>query len=407
VLNYKKPVYWVVITALIVVVAVSVGLMSNPKGKQLSIEDYADKFIEKTIADYNTEDNYFKIIDKKITKLEKIASFDKLLPSTELEIWSLEYRLKPEDMSKIVLAGGMNEVDGWITEQSSMGKPILVFAYKNSTPQFLGALWSGEADLSTRAGQEIALRTFLEASGMSPGETFAGNHIVVKFPSSFGETYKLLLSQPVVQGEQGIWCVERWMDGNGTVYYVTPETDVSMADYYKELQKQSDEGYNSSLLDPLQVAMDYIKNVLGQVHVSVDTLVQEAPATIEDFMETPESEFIGFISNFQIGKKSNASFDLNKIEWLTLDDTKRLKELKIDPDIDMPNGYYIHNPDSDPMYFQVAEEAQYYIIDWETVTTKSVSIEEFKEYLEQNDSPLFRIVTKDGYVQSISEKYRP
>ena len=59
VLNYKKPVFWVVIVAIIAVVAVSVGLMSNPQEKQLSIEDYANQFIEKTIADYNTDDNYF------------------------------------------------------------------------------------------------------------------------------------------------------------------------------------------------------------------------------------------------------------------------------------------------------------------------------------------------------------
>ena len=407
VLNYKKPVYWVVILSLIAVVAVSVGLMSNPRGEQLSIEDYANKFIEETIAAYNTEHNYFKIIDKKITKLEKMASFDELLPSAKLELWSLEYRLKPEDMSKIVLAGGMNEVDGWITEETSMGKPILVFSYDKSAPQFLGALWSGETDLSTLARQETALRNFLETRGKLPGETYGGNHMVVKFPVFTGETYKLLLSQPVVQGEQGIWCVERWMDGNGTVYYVVPDTDTKIADYYKELQKQSDEGHNPSLSDPLQVAMDYIKNGLGQVQVSEDTLVQEVPATIEDFIKTPESEFIGFISNFQIDKNSKTSFNLDPIEWLTLEDAERLKELNINPDIDMPNGFYIYNPDSHPMFFQVAEDAKYYIINWKNLSHKSVSVEDFKEYIEQYDLRPFIIVTKDGYVQSIKERYKP
>lgn len=411
VLNYKKPVFWVVIVALIAVVAVSIGLMSNPQEKLLSIEDYAHQFIEKTITDYNPEDNNFKIIDRKITKLEKIATFDELLPATTLEIWSLEYRLKPEDLSQIMFAGGMNEVDGWITEDASMGKPILVFSYESDTPQLLGNLWSGEADMSKLAGQEIALRIFLENREMLPRETYSGNHIVTKFPASTGETYQLFLSQPVVQGDEGIWCVERWMDGNGTIYYVTPETDVVIADYYKELQKQSNEGTNLTLLDPVQVAMDYIINGLGQSQVSILDLVQKNSATIEDFMETPESNFIGFISNFEIDNSSKASFHLDQVEWLTLDDTERLEALDINPDEDMPSGFLIYNPNSYPMYFQLAEEAQYNIINWsEGVIHKTVNIEAFKEYLEEYDldfAPPFRVVTKDGYVQSITEQYVP
>jgi hypothetical protein len=181
---------------------------------------------------------------------------------------------------------------------------------------------------------------------------------------STGETSQLLLSQPVVQGDQGIWCVERWMDGNGSVYYVTPETDVMIADYYKELQKQSDDGINPSLLDPLQVAIDFIKNDLGQWQVSVDDLVPQYSATVDDFMQTPESHFIGFISNFDIDKFSKPSFHLDQIEWLTLDDTERLKELNIDPNVDMPNGFYIYNPHSYPMFHQVTEQTQYSIINW-------------------------------------------
>jgi hypothetical protein len=89
-----------------------------------------------------------------------------------LEIWSLEYRLKPDDMSKVMLAGGMNEIDGWITEEASMGKPMLVFSYEGSAPQYLGPIWSGEADFSTLAGQEMALRIFLEARGLLPNVTY-------------------------------------------------------------------------------------------------------------------------------------------------------------------------------------------------------------------------------------------
>ncbi len=410
ILNYKKPRFWVISVVIIAVVAICVGLMSNPQKEQLTVEDYANQFINEEIATYEKNGWGFKIIDSKITKLEKMASFDNVF-TYPIEIWSFEYRLKPDDISKVMLAGGMNEIDGWITEDRSMGKPMLVFSYEASNPQYLGYILSGEADFSTIAGQETALRIFLEGNKLLPNETYSGNHVVVQFQLSTGETSQLFLSQPVIQGDQGIWCVERWMDGNGNLYYVTPKTDSTIADYYKDLQKQCDDGHNSSLLDPLQVAIDYIKNDLGQWQVSIDELAPQYSATVEDFMKTPESHFIGFISNFETEIYSKPSFHLDQIEWLGSDDIERLKELNIDPDKDMPNGFYIHNPHSYPMFFQVAEDAQYNIINWgESVAHKSVSIEEFKEHLEQYYSdfvPPFRIVTKDGYVQSITEQYVP
>ena len=408
ILNYKKPAFWVVVVAIVVMVAVFIGLMSNPQKEQLTVEDYANKFIEETIASYGTGDYYFEIVETKITKLERIASLDGMLPST-LEIWSLEYRLKPEDMSRVMLAGGMNEIDGWITEEASMGKPMLVFSFDDAAPQYLGTIWSGETDLSTPAGQEIALRSFLEGKGLLPRESYSGGHVVVKFPLSTGETCQLLLSQPIVQGNHGIWCVERWMDGNGTMYYVTPETDIAIAQYYKALQNEVDNGHKPWLMDPLQVALDWIKNDLEQWQVSTDDLAAQYSATVEDFLETPESRFIGFISDFETDKFSKPSFHLDQIEWLTSEDSERLKELNIDPD-DLPNGFYIHNPHSYPMFHQVTEDTVYSIIVLgEEVTHSSVTMEEFVKHLEQfpDFTPPFWVVTKNGYVQSITEQYVP
>lgn len=42
--------------------------------------------------------------------------------------WSLAYRMKPEDMDKVPFAGGMSEENGWVTETSSMGSPMLLFS---------------------------------------------------------------------------------------------------------------------------------------------------------------------------------------------------------------------------------------------------------------------------------------
>lgn len=408
ILNYKKPEFWVMVAALVAVAGVCIGLMSNPPQKKLTIEDYVDQFIQEEIKGYeNAQWTEFKIIESKITKLEKIASLDKIF-SDPIEIWSLEYRLKPDDINKVMLAGGMNEIDGWITEDSSAGKPMLVFSYKNSQPQYLGCIWSGENDLTKLSGQETALRIFLEGLELLPHETYSGNHILVKFPLSTGETCQLFLSQPIVQGDLGIWCVERWMDGNGNIYYETPMTDGLIEDYYKTLQQQCDEGHKPYLLDPLQVALNYINKDLGQ-YVFLDELVPQYSAKVEDFLETPESHFIGYISDFEIEKYSKPSFHLDQIEWLTEDDSKRLNELNINLD-DLPNGYYIYNPNNYPMFCQVTNETQYYIINWgEEITHKSVSMKEFFKNLKHYSdfTPPFQVVMKDGYVQSITEQYIP
>jgi beta-lactamase regulating signal transducer with metallopeptidase domain len=415
ILSYKKPKFYIIIAAILILIIAGFGLLSNPQEPvneertDLSIEEYADQYIEETIAAYNTDDYYFKIVEKKIIKLEKIAYIEGLLPEDTLEIWSLEYRLRPEDMSKIILAGGMNEEDGWITEDSSMGKPMLVFAHEGSAPQFLGVIWSGEANLATPAGQETALRVFLETKDMLPQETYSGNHIVVKFPLSTGETCQLLLSQPIIQGDHGIWCIERWMDGNGTVYHETPKTDIRSLEYFQELQNEVDQGHKPGLIDPLQVAIEWINNDLGQ-NVSLNELEPKYSATVDDFLVTPESRFIGFISDFETEKSPRPYFHLDQIEWLTSADTERLKELNINPDNVMPGGFYIYNPDNYPTHHQVTENTTYNIIELgEEVTLKSVSMEDFVEHLEHfaDFTPPFWITTKDGYVQDITEQYVP
>ena len=43
-------------------------------------------------------------------------------------VWELYYRMRPDDMSKVMFAGGMSEENGWVTETSSLGSPILIFS---------------------------------------------------------------------------------------------------------------------------------------------------------------------------------------------------------------------------------------------------------------------------------------
>ncbi|HWQ77560.1 MAG TPA: M56 family metallopeptidase [Anaerovoracaceae bacterium] len=449
ILSYKKPAFWVVIIAVLIVAAACVGLISDPQGsglqdgnpqggdlqengvqgETLTVEDYAEQFVRDQLAVYETAKRAdFKIIDTQITKLERLDRFENMF-DYPVELWHIEYRWKPDDIHNAALSmGNVNiewiiaDKEGWILEDSSKGFSALVFSYERPEPRYLGRIFTNDGvngNGDTVAGRETLLRVHFEEQGLLPHETYKGEHIVVKFPLSTGETCQLLLSQPVTEGDSGIWCVERWMDGNGTVYYDTPqydltdyapgETDGTALDYYRVLQEQCESGQNTWRLDPLEVSMDYINNGLGQ-NVSLAELEPRYNAGAADFEETPVSYYIGFIvSEFDHDKPGYFSFNLDPIEWLTLNDAERLKEIKVDPD-SLPNGFYIHNPNTYSQHFQGTDETRFRIIDpAEGVSHKDVTMGEFTDYLKgfTDFVPPFRVVTKGGYVQSIEEQYVP
>jgi len=406
ILNYRKPAFWIVILALAVVSAIFIGLMTNPDVKDKTVDDYAREYLDSEVSMY---ENSFNIEESKIINLEKLYSFDQLT-GYNIELWKIEYRIKPDNIDEVAMAGGMNQIDGWITEDGSMGKPILVFSYENENPELLGAIRSGETG-GTVSGYETALREFLERNGFLPGESYNGNHVIVKFIMSTGETSRLLLSQPARQGDTGIWCVERWMDGNGSIYYSDPQASVSTVYYYEELQKEADNGHRTGLLDPELVALEYIVEVLGQT-TAMGEIEIKSPASIEDFMALPESSFLGFVSDFDTQR---GFFHLDRVEWITDEDEDRIKELGLSKDDDMPGGFYIYNPESWPQTFEVNENTDYTILDWnrtygneETYTTTDAS--EFADYIKSYDggsAPPFWIVKRGRYVESITEQYVP
>ena len=77
----------------------------------------------------------------------------------------------------------------------------------------------------------------------------------------------LSLSQPVRQGEGGIWCVERvrfvyseydWTDTQ-LVFPAALGIDQTAADYYAQLQAACDAGEQTELLTPRGAALDYAR----------------------------------------------------------------------------------------------------------------------------------------------------
>ena len=123
-----------------------------------------------------------------------------------------------------------------------------------------------------------------------------GEHLRVSYRpyyglSGYGEeaentVYTLVLSQPAAQGEGGIWCVDRWVDQNGTRYLVVPEADQPMDDYYAALQISCDAGDRPDLREPAAVALAFEEAWSGR-DLSLEAFQVEGPGGLDELWNLP------------------------------------------------------------------------------------------------------------------------
>jgi hypothetical protein len=122
--------------------------------------DMAWEFIRKDIANYESNGEV-KIIDSKITRLDMVKKFDGLA-DMPIYVFALEYRLLPDDLGKVILAGGMQvDDDGWLKETCSMGSPLLVISRQDSKSSLVGILWTGTI-MEEGGNLEAAVKALLE-----------------------------------------------------------------------------------------------------------------------------------------------------------------------------------------------------------------------------------------------------
>jgi beta-lactamase regulating signal transducer with metallopeptidase domain len=122
------------------------------------ITSFALEFMNMDIANYESNPEVH-IIDSKITRLELLETFDGLADAP-IDVYALEYRLLPEDLSKVVLAGGMQvDEEGWLKETSSMGQPLLVVLRNSDSVELVGILWTAEIG---KLGLEPEIKSLLK-----------------------------------------------------------------------------------------------------------------------------------------------------------------------------------------------------------------------------------------------------
>jgi len=161
VLNCKKPGFWIIFFSFLIIVTIGIGLAANPNDVDSDdqITSFARKFINMDIENYESNPE-IKIIDSKITRLELIKTFDNLADAP-IDVYALEYRLLPEDLSKVVLAGGMQvDEDGWLKETGSMGSSLLVVLRNSVSAEFIGTLWT--VGVKENGGLEASIKELLK-----------------------------------------------------------------------------------------------------------------------------------------------------------------------------------------------------------------------------------------------------
>ena len=90
-----------------------------------AVETAARRQIEYAAASIvSFSDDSLEFTEKYITNLfcSERMTFD----GKTYYVWNLYYCMKPNDINKVMFAGGMDATNGWVTSSSSMGDPILI-----------------------------------------------------------------------------------------------------------------------------------------------------------------------------------------------------------------------------------------------------------------------------------------
>ena len=76
-------------------------------------------------------------------------------------------------------------------------------------------------------------------------------------------------------------------------------------------------------------------------------------------------------------------------EYVTSKDKHRISELNL-TDSDMPNGYYIHNPETVLEEFALTKETMYNFIDWKN------------DFVQKGENREFSTTNKDGFIKYLN-----
>ncbi len=142
--------------------------------------------------------------------------------------------------------------------------------------------------------------------------------------------------------------------------------------------------------------------------------------TLQVSDRVPESTFIDqdgtvYVAAFLKGMTEN-SVTVDVIEFITSDNEDRVRALNLNEG-DMPDGYYIYNPDQDMTTWKLDSQTIYNFIDWNGIFTASdypkeyttLDMQEFQQYISTYEDSTpgmpFFFQVEDGIVKLVFEKF--
>ncbi len=96
-----------------------------------AVETAARELMERTAEAYISEAKEYGSKDLEFTEKYVSSLFcpeSMTFDGKTYYIWELYYVMKPNDIDNVFFAGGMEERNGWVTQQQSPGSPILIFS---------------------------------------------------------------------------------------------------------------------------------------------------------------------------------------------------------------------------------------------------------------------------------------
>lgn len=421
ILQYKKPVSVVAGLAVVAAVAVGCAIWSVPE-KVNDSNDIARMEEEKIASAVESQGSH--IIDREVLSSEGHYRVEGLLgEGIAVEVWSGECQFQLDSDKPLQLPEGVTQEGDYLYLESekyafgamSLPEPdesgVAEFSYTEEQAALFGVCFGSIYPYELTMPQEemgTMVRALLEEKGYLTPETYPGNHIIVDVSLHQQKGYsdqRLLLSQPVKQGDGGIWCVERWSDEMGNLYY----NYVSGAEedaYYAEQQAQCDEGHKVGLLNPEDVAMTFLRDEVGLWSVTTDDIVVRE-GTLEDFYGDMSSKRFGYITKLD---EKEGILHLNEAQWYTEENRERLAQVHLDPNMEMPNGYYIRTWENNTA-MDLGKRPEILVVEFTENGVEQKELKSWKElqkHLEEEGGYLpFWITSENGVVTKVEEQYVP
>lgn len=421
ILQYKKPVSVVAGLAVVAAVAVGCAIWSAPEKVDEGSEII--KIKEEQITDM-VEKQGSHIIDREVMQATQHARVDGLLgENVSVEVWSEKCRFqldsdKPLQLPEEITQEGDNlylESEKYAFGAMRLPNPdesgVDVYEYTDEEEALFGVCFGSlrfYEQMMPQEEMETMVRALLEDKGYITPETYEGNHVIVDVSLHQQKGYsdwRLLLSQPVKQGADGIWCVERWSDELGHLYY----NYVSGAEedtYYTEQQAQCDEGHKVGLLNPEDVAMTFLRDDMNLWSVTTDDIVVRE-GTLEDFYGDMSSKRFGYILELDF---ENEWLELNEAQWYTEENRERLAQVHLDPNMEMPNGFYIRTWENNTS-MNMGKRPEILVVEFTENGVEQKQLKSWKElqkHLEEGGGYLpFWITSENGVVTKVEEQYVP